>query len=183
MMQDIFDLKKQVIKIDGKIYFCKHIQKVNTSSSEQIKLYLYDYEEKKFVYKNYNPSISVNKILTDTENVIFEGYTFSQAIFTFNDTKYLLDDNLLSGEKVYLKVGERYTGVFYNDKLMDIILPDTIALKVIKVERKSQKFDIFQSKNVLLETDEWFNVPLDVQKDDIIIIDTQKNLYIKKLDK
>ncbi|MBQ7307298.1 MAG: hypothetical protein IJW82_02115, partial [Clostridia bacterium] len=68
-----------------------------------------------------------------------------------------------------------------NEKLVLVKPPKFVDLKVKKVERKNQAWEIFNTKNVLLETGVWLNVPLQVEKDDIIKIDTINNKFVSKI--
>lgn len=83
----------------------------------------------------------------------------------------------------FLKAGQIVEGVIFKDKIINVILPIKIQLKVIDAP-PGDKAGRAQpgNKQVTLETKAQINVPLFVNTGDIIEINTETGEYVRRVD-
>jgi len=89
------------------------------------------------------------------------------------------------GEKVkFLKPNQIIEGLIFEGKIINISLPIKIQLKVVQAP-PGVKGDSAQSgrKVVTLETGKELNVPLFIEEGDIIEINTEKEEYVRRIEK
>lgn len=81
----------------------------------------------------------------------------------------------------YLKEQGAVTFTFYNDQVVEAILPDFIALKVVEA-LPGLKGDTVQggTKPVTLETGKVVQVPLFINEGDLLKIDTRTGKYVER---
>lgn len=108
--------------------------------------------------------------------------------FGFCDAKNPGDRFELSEEQVgqstkFLKSGQMSTGIKFQGKIINIALPIKVQLKVIEAP-PGTKGDRAQSgtKMVTLETGVQINVPLFVEMDDIIEVNTETGEYVRRIE-
>ncbi len=84
----------------------------------------------------------------------------------------------------FLKPDQVVVGIIFKDKVINISLPIKIQLKV-KQAPPGIKGDRSQAGNkiVVLETGTEINVPLFIKEGDIIEINTEKNEYVRRIEK
>jgi elongation factor P len=87
----------------------------------------------------------------------------------------------LGNSAQFLKPGEFVEGIVYNEKVINIILPIKVQLKIteappgVKGERAQAG-----TKQVTLETGAKVNVPLFLEEGDVIEINTETGEYVKR---
>lgn len=81
-----------------------------------------------------------------------------------------------------MKSGETVTTVIFKDKIINIIVPIKVNLKVTEVP-PGVKGDRAQSgnKSVTIETGVKINVPLFIKEGDIIEINTESGEYVRRI--
>ena len=84
----------------------------------------------------------------------------------------------------FLKSGQEVEGLLFEDKIINIILPVKVQLKV-KEAAQGVKGDRAQGGNkaVTLETGAVINTPLFVETGDIVEINTEKGEYVRRIEK
>ena len=82
----------------------------------------------------------------------------------------------------YLKEGDKVTAQFFNDQLIGIELPKTIALEVTYAE-SVVKGDTTSNvlKDATLETGKIIKVPAFVKTGDVIKINTETGTYLERV--
>lgn len=82
----------------------------------------------------------------------------------------------------WLKDNLEITGLFYKDELINVKLPATLVLRVIETE-PGYRGDTVKSGNkaATLETGVVIQVPLFVNKDDLVKVDTQNKQYLGRM--
>ncbi len=83
----------------------------------------------------------------------------------------------------FLKPNQILTGIKFQDKIINILLPIKIQLKVTEAA-PGLKGDRSQSgtKSVVLETGIPINVPLFVEQDDIVEVNTETGEYVRRVE-
>jgi elongation factor P len=83
----------------------------------------------------------------------------------------------------FLKPNQSLNAIKFNDKIINVVLPIKINLKVVEAP-PSFKGDRAQAgtKTVTLETGAKINVPLFIEEGDIIEVNTQSGEYVRRIE-
>ena len=105
------------------------------------------------------------------------------TIFHFMDLEtyedMVLDEDHIGDRQVWLKDNLEITGLFYANKLVDFELPSTMELKVIETEPGAKGNTVKMATKVAkLETGLTLQVPLFVEQDEMIKVDTRTGEYL-----
>lgn len=99
-----------------------------------------------------------------------------------NYEDFILDQSTIKDIIKYLKENLELSGLFYKNKLINLELPGTIALKVIKTTPGFRGNTVKSgTKPATLETGLVIDVPLFIKNDDQIKIDTESNQYLERV--
>lgn len=98
-----------------------------------------------------------------------------------NYEEIMLDENKLSKVIDFLKENMEITAVFYQNKVIEVKLPIFVELKVVTTE-PGVKGDTAKSafKPAQLESGATIQVPLFIEQNDIIKIDTRTSQYVER---
>jgi len=108
-------------------------------------------------------------------------YFFCQEINP--SQRFALNEEQIGPEAKFLKANQPVEGVVFNEKVVNILLPIKIQLKVteappgVKGERAQAG-----TKQAILETGATINVPLFVETGDIIEINTETEEYVRRVE-
>jgi len=95
---------------------------------------------------------------------------------------YEVNSALIKNVEKWLKEGVVYSITFWNNNIMEIKAPRFIDLKVIIAEIFEKKSCVSKnSKYAKLETGNEIKVPVFIKENDIIRIDTEKNMYVSRI--
>ena len=98
--------------------------------------------------------------------------------------RFELTEDQLGYIAKYLKTNQIVEGLIFDDQIINISMPVKISLRVdqappgIKGDRASSG-----TKTITLETGAEINVPLFIEQDDIIEINTEKDEYVRRIEK
>ncbi|HUW72120.1 MAG TPA: elongation factor P [Candidatus Humimicrobiaceae bacterium] len=111
-----------------------------------------------------------------------------REIFYFSEAKNPSKRFQLSEEQVgeggkFLKSGQTLIGIKFQEKIINIILPIKVQLKVVEAPPgvKGERAQA-GTKPVTLETGAIINVPLFVKTDDIIEVNTETGQYVRRVE-
>jgi len=118
---------------------------------------------------------------------ISNGAGQDKFIFSKEDNpseRFDLTEEQIGSAAKFLKSGQIVEGLFFGNKIINISLPIKIRLKVKEAppEVKGNRAQS-GSKTVILETGTEINVPLFIQEDDVIEINTEKAEYVRRIEK
>jgi elongation factor P len=106
--------------------------------------------------------------------------------YVFMDTKsfeqFFISDKIIGDKKNFLKDGTVVNGLMWDNKPIDITLPNFIELKVVEsaVTTKTDTVTA-QNKTVVLETGYNIGVPTFVKEGDLLKIDTRTGVYVERI--
>jgi len=105
-------------------------------------------------------------------------YVFSDK----NNKRFELDGEIVGDKAKFLKANQEVTTIVFNDKIINVIVPIKVQLKVTEVP-PGVKGDRAQSGNklVTLETGAKIDAPLFVDEGDVIEINTESGLYVRRV--
>jgi len=106
--------------------------------------------------------------------------------YVFMNTKtfeqHFINEGQLGDKKYFLKEGTVVTMQMMGDKPLDIIMPITVELEVVRSEVSTKKETITgQTKTAVLETGYTIDVPTFVKEGDIIKVDTRTGIYLERV--
>lgn len=106
--------------------------------------------------------------------------------YVFMDTEsfeqYMIADSVVGDKKTFLKEGMVVTGLFWDQKPIDITLPNFVELKVVESAVTTRTDTITaQNKTVVLETGFSMGVPTFIKEGDVIKIDTRSGTYVERV--
>ena len=111
----------------------------------------------------------------------------SKNKYVFSDVKdaskrFELTEEQIGEKAKFLKLNQEVTTIVFNDKIINVIIPIKVQLKVTEVP-PGVKGDRAQSgtKLVTLETGAKIDAPLFVNEDDIIEINTESGEYVRRV--
>lgn len=99
-----------------------------------------------------------------------------------NNKRFELDQETVGDKAKFLKANQEVTTIVFNDKIINVIVPIKVQLKVTEVP-PGVKGDRAQSGNklVTLETGAKIDAPLFVDENDVIEINTESGLYVRRV--
>ncbi|MFZ3054489.1 MAG: elongation factor P [Minisyncoccales bacterium] len=109
----------------------------------------------------------------------------SKGKYTFSDNKnkrFELSEEQVGDKVKFLKANQEVKTMLFNDKIINVIVPIKVQLKVTEVP-PGVKGDRAQSGNkvVTLETGAKIDAPLFVNEDDVIEINTESGEYVRRV--
>ncbi|XP_010553154.1 PREDICTED: uncharacterized protein LOC104823320 isoform X3 [Tarenaya hassleriana] len=135
------------------------------------------------VEKTFRAGISVEEANVFKETKQFTYKDGSQFVFmdlnTYEETR--LNESDVGEKTKYLKEGMECILLYWRDKVIDFELPITVRLKVVDVD-PGLRGDTAQggSKPATLETGAVVSVPLFVNADEEILVDTRTGTYMSR---
>lgn len=119
---------------------------------------------------------------------------FVDALFLYEDNNlyffmnketsenFEVSSQIIDKISYWLKIGIIYSTTFWNDIIISIKPPKIIDLKVISSDDINKNSVVAKNmKYVILETNLQFKVPLFIKNNDVIRIDTEKQIYISRI--
>lgn len=98
--------------------------------------------------------------------------------------RFKLDEEIIGDQTKFLKANTEIGAITFNDEIINISLPIKMQFKVVEAP-PGIKGDTAQGgiKSVKIETGASVNVPLFVNQEDIIIVNTQTGQYVERAEK
>ena len=114
-------------------------------------------------------------------------YLYAEADhYVFMDTEsfeqYMIPNSIVGDKKTFLKEGTIVAGLFWDQKPIDVTLPNFVELKVVQSAISSKTDTITaQNKSIVLETGFSIGVPTFIKEGDVIKIDTRSGIYVERI--
>ena len=135
------------------------------------------------IEKTFRADEDVQQAFIDKQSFQFLYNETDEYYFMNNETyeQISLNKNILNGQEMLLKPNEEVTIAMFENNPIDIILPTTITLKVTKSEPAVKGDSVNSStKEVTCETGFTLQVPMFINEDDLIKIDSKTQAYITR---
>ena len=99
-----------------------------------------------------------------------------------NYEQITLSENIIEDKHLFMKENQELIIQMYENNPIDVVLPSAVDLKVIKAE-PAVKGDTVTSSNKLVtcETGLEVNVPMFIEENEVIRIDTKSSTYITRV--
>lgn len=185
-MIDINSIKKDDVIIVGdqpnRVVEISHMKKARQGATVQMKLK--NLATDATISKNFNSNERFRE--ADIERRELEFVYNHRGEYIFNNPqdksqRFSLNEKQLIGTKLFLKEGLRVTVEYFNDKIINIVLPIKVDYKVVEAP-PSIKGNTASggTKTVTIESGAQIQVPLFIAEGDSIKVNTQKGEYAER---
>ena len=174
----------QSILVDNTLYQIIEYQHVKPGKGRAfVKTKLKNLTSGGLVEKTFRADEDVQQAFIDKQSFQFL-YNDSDEFYFMNNETYeqiSLNKSLLNGQEILLKPNAEVTIAMYDGSPIDIILPTTVTLKVTNSEPAVKGDSVNSStKEATCETGFSLQVPMFINEDEYIKIDTKTKTYITR---
>jgi len=135
------------------------------------------------IEKTFRADEEVQQAFIDKQPFQFLYNDGDEYFFMNNETfeQIPLNKSLLDNQEILLKPNEEVTILMHENNPIDILLPTTVTLKVTKSEPAVKGDSVNSStKEVTCETGFTLQVPMFINEDELIKIDTKSQTYVTR---
>ena len=135
------------------------------------------------VEKTFRADEDVQQAFIDKQPFQFLYNDSDEYYFMNNETfeQIPLNKSLLNNQEILLKPNEEVTILMHENNPIDILLPTTVTLRVTKSEPAVKGDSVNSStKEVTCETGFTLQVPMFINEDELIKIDTKSQTYVTR---
>jgi elongation factor P len=175
----------QSIIVDGSIFLILEYQHVKPGKGKAfVKTKLKNLTDSGVIDKTFRADENVEQAFIDKQSFKYL-YKDGQNFIFMNIDNYeqiSIPANVIENKYLYMKENEEITILMYNNSPIDILLPSSVNLTVIKAE-PAVKGDTVTSSNKLVtcETGLEVSVPMFIEENEVIKIDTKNSNYITRV--
>ena len=175
----------QSLIIDGTIYLILEYQHVKPGKGKAfVKTKLKTLSDGGVVDKTFRADENVEQAFIDKQSFNYLYKDNNDYVFMNNETyeQINLNEMIIEDKYLYMKENQEITIQMYKNTPIDILLPASVELKVTKAE-PAVKGDTVTSTNkiVTCETGLEISVPMFIEENEIIKIDTKNKTYMTRL--
>ncbi|HDD64595.1 MAG TPA: elongation factor P [Firmicutes bacterium] len=182
----VIDLREgSLFEYEGNIYSVLSYSHLTQSRGRGfVKVKVRDIKANKTVEFTFRSDFEVGDVFVDEVPLTYLYNDGANYYFMDNTTyeQFSISQDIIGDKKYYLIENLEVTGLFYKNQILDIRLPTTVNLKVVKAE-PGYKGDTVQGgkKRVELETGLVIQTPLFVEAGDVVKVDTRTGEYISRV--
>ena len=175
----------QSLIIDGTIYLILEYQHVKPGKGKAfVKTKLKNLSDGGVVDKTFRADENVEQAFIDKQSFNYLYKDNNDYVFMNNETyeQINLNEMIIEDKYLFMKENQEITIQMYKNTPIDILLPASVELKVTKAE-PAVKGDTVTSTNkiVTCETGLEINVPMFIEENEIIKVDTKNKTYMTRL--
>ena len=175
----------QSLIIDGTIYLILEYQHVKPGKGKAfVKTKLKNLSDGGVVDKTFRADENVEQAFIDKQSFNYLYKDNNDYVFMNNETyeQINLNEMIIEDKYLFMKENQEITIQMYKNTPIDILLPASVELKVTKAE-PAVKGDTVTSSNkiVTCETGLEISVPMFIEENEIIKIDTKNKTYMTRL--
>ena len=175
----------QSLIIEGSIYLILEYQHVKPGKGKAfVKTKLKNLSEGGVVDKTFRADENVEQAFIDKQSFNYLYKDNNDYVFMNNETyeQINLNEMIIEDKYLFMKENQEITIQMYKNTPIDILLPASVELKVTKAE-PAVKGDTVTSTNkvVTCETGLEISVPMFIEENEIIKIDTKNKTYMTRL--
>ena len=175
----------QSLIIDGTIYLILEYQHVKPGKGKAfVKTKLKNLSDGGVVDKTFRADENVEQAFIDKQSFNYLYKDNNDYVFMNNETyeQINLNEMIIEDKYLFMKENQEITIQMYKNTPIDILLPASVDLKVTKAE-PAVKGDTVTSTNkvVTCETGLEISVPMFIEENEIIKIDTKNKTYMTRL--
>ena len=167
----------QSILVDNTLYLILEYQHVKPGKGKAfVKTKLKNLSSGGVLDKTFRADEDVQQAFIDKQMFQFLYKDGEDFIFMNNDTyeQLSLSPSIVEDKYLFLTSNQEVTIQMYNDTPIDLVLPPTVSLKVSKAEPAVKGDTVSSStKSITCETGLVLNVPMFIEQDEMIKVDTK----------
>jgi elongation factor P len=177
--------KNTKLKIDGIIYNVEEAEFTKPGKGQSIyRLKLRNLRDGGVTNRTYRSGDKVDEVRTTSQEEQYLYQDNDHYIFMNSETfeQITIPKELIGDKKNFLKEGMTVVMLMAEERPIDITLPITIDLKVVKTEIATKTATITpQMKQSVLETGYVIGTPTFIKEGDIIKVDTRSGAYVERV--
>ena len=175
----------QSLIIEGSIYLILEYQHVKPGKGKAfVKTKLKNLSDGGVVDKTFRADENVEQAFIDKQSFNYLYKDSNDYVFMNNETyeQINLNEMIIEDKYLFMKENQEITIQMYKNTPIDILLPASVELKVTKAE-PAVKGDTVTSTNkiVTCETGLEISVPMFIEENEIIKVDTKNRTYMTRL--
>ena len=175
----------QSILIENTLYLILEYQHVKPGKGRAfVKTKLRNLSSGGVVDKTFRADEDVQQAFIDKQAFQFLYKDGEQYVFMNNDTfeQINLRENIVEDKFLFLRSNQEVTIQMYNETPIDLVLPATVNLVVTKAEPAVKGDTVSSStKSITCETGLVLNVPMFIEQDEEIKVDTKNSSYVTRI--
>jgi len=175
----------QSILVDNTLYLILEYQHVKPGKGKAfVKTKLKNLSSGGVLDKTFRADEDVQQAFIDKQMFQFLYKDGENFIFMNNDTyeQLSLSPSIVEDKYLFLTSNQEVTIQMYNDTPIDLVLPPTVSLKVSKAEPAVKGDTVSSStKSITCETGLVLNVPMFIEQDEMIKVDTKNSSYMTRI--
>jgi elongation factor P len=175
----------QSILVDNTLYLILEYQHVKPGKGKAfVKTKLKNLSSGGVLDKTFRADEDVQQAFIDKQMFQFLYKDGEDFIFMNNDTyeQLSLSPSIVEDKYLFLTSNQEVTIQMYNDMPIDLVLPPTVSLKVSKAEPAVKGDTVSSStKSITCETGLVLNVPMFIEQDEMIKVDTKNSSYMTRI--
>ena len=175
----------QSILVDNTLYLILEYQHVKPGKGKAfVKTKLKNLSSGGVLDKTFRADEDVQQAFIDKQMCQFLYKDGEDFIFMNNDTyeQLSLSPSIVEDKYLFLTSNQEVTIQMYNDTPIDLVLPPTVSLKVSKAEPAVKGDTVSSStKSITCETGLVLNVPMFIEQDEMIKVDTKNSSYMTRI--
>ena len=175
----------QSILVDNTLYLILEYQHVKPGKGKAfVKTKLKNLSSGGVLDKTFRADEDVQQAFIDKQMFHFLYKDGEDFIFMNNDTYEHLSvsPSVVEDKYLFLTSNQEVTIQMYNDTPIDLVLPPTVTLKVSKAEPAVKGDTVSSStKSITCETGLVLNVPMFIEQDEMIKVDTKNSSYMTRI--
>ncbi|GAA0402259.1 elongation factor P [Paenibacillus motobuensis] len=172
------------VEVDGDIYTVLDFQHVKPGKGAAfVRSKLKNLRNGNTVEKTFRAGETIGRALIENRDVQYLYASGQDHVFMDNETydQFSLSEEQLKWELNFLKENMNVKIVSYQGEILGINLPNSVELKVVETEPGIKgNTATGATKNAKVETGLNVQVPLFINEDDILLIDTREGKYISR---
>ncbi|HIW31511.1 MAG TPA: elongation factor P [Candidatus Paenibacillus intestinavium] len=172
------------VEVEGDIFTVLEFQHVKPGKGAAfVRSKLKNLRNGNTVEKTFRAGESIGRAIIENREVQYLYGAAGEYSFMDNESydQFTLSEDQLEWELHFLKENMNVNISSYNGEILGIQLPNSVELKVIETE-PGVKGNTAQgaTKNAKLETGHNVQVPLFINEDDVLLVDTREGKYISR---
>ena len=175
----------QSIIVDGTIFLILEYQHVKPGKGKAfVKTKLKNLSSGGVVEKTFRADEDVEQAFIDKQSFQYLYKEGSEFIFMNNENyeQITLNEKIIENKHLFIKENQELTIQMYQNIPIDIVLPNAVDLKVTKAEPAVKGDSVTSSnKSVICETGLEINVPMFIEENEVIRVDTKTSTYITRV--
>ena len=175
----------QSILLDGTLYLILEYQHVKPGKGKAfVKTKLKNLSGGGVVDKTFRADEDVKQAFIDKQQFQYLYKDGDSYIFMNNETfeQINLNNDIVENKYLYLTSNQEVTIQMYEDTPIDLVLPPTVNLLVTSAEPAVKGDTVSSStKSVTCETGLILNVPMFIEEDELIKVDTKNSSYMTRV--